>query len=95
MDDVVLVAVDDGETRVGGLDHEGDELLRRLADVDHVHLRARDHDLANRPFGHLQHALHHGQRVGVEQVVFVGGVQQADELLAIFGFAQQQCGKAF
>jgi hypothetical protein len=58
-------------------------------------LRARDHDFAHLAFGDLQHALHHGQRIGIQQVALVGGMQQLDQLLAVFRFAQQKCGEAF
>ena len=51
-DDVVAVLVDHREARVRGGDHLRDEGLHRLVDVDEVHLRARDHDVAHRHLGH-------------------------------------------
>jgi hypothetical protein len=88
-DDVVLALADDGEARMAGLDHLGHELLGFLVDVHHVHLRARHHDVARLQLGHLQHALDHGERVGIHQVALVRGMQQLEELLAIFRFAHQ------
>ncbi len=93
-DDVVAVLVDDRKARVRGFDDEGNEGLGRVVDVDDVHLRARDHDLADAHLGHLQHALDHRQGVGIHQVVFVGAVQQLDQLFTVFGFAHQPVGDA-
>ena len=67
----------------------GQELLGGLVDVDHVHLRARHHDVARLQLGDLQHALDHGERVRVHQVALVGGAQQLDQLLAVLGLAHQ------
>src|SRR5512146_220017 len=94
-DDVVLVAVSDGEARVRGVDDVGDELFRRVADVDDVHLRAGDHDLAHLALGDLHDALHHGEGIGIQQVALVSAVQQRDQLLAIFRLAQQQRREPF
>jgi len=79
---------------MGGFDDEGNEGLGRVIDVDYIHLRTRDHDLADAHLRHLQHAFDHRQRVGVHQTVFVGTVQQLDQLLAVFGFAHQPVGNA-
>ena len=59
-----------------------------------VHLRARDHDVAHRHLGDLQHALDHRQRVGVEQRALERAVQQVDQLLAVLGLARQERGQA-
>jgi len=94
-DDVVAVAVVYGKTRVCGFDHMRDEHFGRVVDVDDVHLRARNHDFADAHFGYLQHAFDHRQRVGVHQTVFVGAVQQFNQLLAVFGLTHQPVGNAF
>ena len=67
-----------------GLHHHRDELIGRLVDVDHVHLRARHHDVACLHFGHLQHAFDHCERVRIEQIVLVRAMQQFQKLLAVF-----------
>jgi len=89
-DHVVAVLIDHGEARVRGADHLWDELVDRLVDVDHVHARARDHDVAHLRLGHRERALDDRQRVGVEQVPLVGRAQQARERGAVRGLAQQQ-----
>ncbi len=78
-DDVVLALADDREARVTGLDDLGQELLGFLVDVHHVHLRARHHDVARLQLGHLQHALDHGERVGIHQVALVGRMEQLEQ----------------
>ena len=88
-DDVVLVLADHREARVPGFDDLRQELLGRLVDVDHVHLRARHHDVARLQLGDLQHALDHGERIGVHQVALVGRAQQLDQLLAVLRLAHQ------
>ena len=70
-DDIVAAALVDREARVRGLLHEGDEGLRRVGDVDHVDLGARHHDVARGQLGNTEHALDHGERVGVDQVARV------------------------
>ncbi|MCY1231135.1 hypothetical protein D9M72_435720 [compost metagenome] len=70
-DDVVTAAFIDREARVRGLLHERDEGLRRVDDIDHIHLRARHHDVAGGQFGDLEHALDHRQRIGVDQVALM------------------------
>jgi hypothetical protein len=93
-DHVVLVLPDHREAGVPGLDHHGDELVGGLLDVDDVHLRARHHDVARLHLGDLQHALDHGERVGIEQVPLVGGAQQLDQLLPILRLAREPGAEA-
>src|SRR5450432_253005 len=50
-DDIVLVLSNHGKARVPGLHHEGNELRRLVLDRYTVHLRTRDHDVANRRLG--------------------------------------------
>jgi hypothetical protein len=75
-------------------DHLGHELLDRLLDVDHVHLRARDHDVAHLHLGDGERALGDGQRVGVEQVALIGRAQQLHQVCAVGRLAQDQRGQA-
>ncbi len=89
-DDVVLVLADHREPRVARLEHERDELGRIVVDRHDVHLRARDHDVAHRHLGDLQHALDHRQRVGVEELALERAVQELEELLAVLGLARQE-----
>jgi len=91
-DHVVAVLVDDRETRMRRADHLRHEFLHLLVDIDHVHLRARDHDVAHLHFGDGERALGDGQRVGVEQVALVGRAQQLDQVGAVGRLAQDQCG---
>ena len=93
-DDVVAVLVDDRKARVRSFDDMGNEHFGRIVDIDDIHLRTRDHDFADPHFGHLQHAFDHRQRIGIHQAVFVGAVQQFDQLLTVFGFAHQPVGNA-
>ncbi len=94
-DDVVAILVDDGEARVRRGDHVRDELVRGLADVDHVHLSARHHDVAHLHLGDLQRALDHRKGVGVEEISLERRVQQLEQLLAVLRLAHQQRGKPF
>ena len=66
---------------------------RLVVERDDVHLRARDHDVAHRHLGHLQHALDHRQRVGVEQLALERAVQQREQFLAVLGLAGQERGE--
>ena len=91
--DVVLVALHYGKTRVCCFNDKRYEFFRRLADVYDIHLRARDHDFADLSLGNLHHTLHHGQGIGIQQVAFICGMQQFDKLFAVFRLAQQHRGK--
>jgi hypothetical protein len=77
-----------------GLYDEGHELVRRLGHIDHVHLRARDHDVARLELRDLEHAFDHRERVCIEQVALVRRMQELYELLAVFGLAQNESGQA-
>jgi hypothetical protein len=81
-DDVVTAAFVDREARVRGLLHEGDERLRGVRDIDHIHLRARHHDVARGQFGDLEHALDHRQRVGVDQVALMRFLEHFEQFRA-------------
>ena len=45
--------------------------------------------------GNLHDAFDHRQRVGIQQIAFVGTLQQLDQLLAIFRLAHKQRAKPF
>ena len=76
-----------------GLEHERQEFGRIVVDRDDVHLRARDHDVAHRHLGHLQHALDHRQRIRIEELVLERAVKELEELVAILGLARQERGQ--
>jgi hypothetical protein len=80
---------------VARLHHLGQDLVARLVQVDHVHLRARHHDVARLQLGDLQRALDHAERVRIDQVALVGGAQQIHELLAVFRRAHQDRAEPF
>ena len=71
-------------------EHERDEAHRLVLDRHHVHLRARDHDVADCHLGNLQRTFDDRQRVGVEELSLEGTVQQVEELLAILRLARQK-----
>jgi hypothetical protein len=60
----------------------------RLGDVDDVHLRARHHDVAGGQVGDLEHAFDHRQRVGIDQVAFVGVVQNFEQFCPVLGLGE-------
>ena len=82
-----------GKARVARLQHQRNEFGRIVVDRHHVHLRARDHDVAHRHLRDLQHALDHRQRVGVEELALERAVQQLEELLAVLGLAGEKRGQ--
>ena len=90
LEGLFLVLVDDRETGVGRGNNEGQELFRRIVDVDHVHLGTRDHDVPHLGLGYLEHAFDHGKRIGIEQIPLIGGMEKFYELVPIFRFAHQQ-----
>ena len=65
-ENLIAILADDRKARVAGLDHQLDQLLRRLIALDEHHLRARHHDVAHLHVGNGQYALEHDQRVAVE-----------------------------
>ena len=77
------------------LDHVGNEGLGGIGDVDDVHLRPRHHHVAGLEFGHLEGALDDREGIGVEELALVGGVEQLDELFAVFGLAHEECAEPF
>jgi hypothetical protein len=83
-----------GKARVRRCQHLGHPFLDRLGQVDHVHLRARHHDVARGQVGHLEHAFDHRQGVGIDQVAFVRIVQDVEQLGAVFGLGGDECGQS-
>ena len=75
---------------MSGFDHKGDEFFRCIGDVHHVHLGARNHDVAHLHLGNLEHPFDHGQRIRIQQVALEGGMQQFDQLFAVFRLPQQE-----
>lgn len=72
-----------------------DDVIERVADIDHFHLRARHHDLANDHFRGGEGAFGDAQGVGVEELTLVCRVQQLHQLFAVFRFAHQERRKTF
>ena len=72
----------------------GIQVCGASADVDDVHLRARNHQIARPQLGDLQHAFDHRQRIGVEQVAVVSIVQRLQQILAILGLAENEGAQA-
>jgi hypothetical protein len=68
-------------------DHRN-ELVGRLSDVDHVHARARHHDVPRLHLRHLEHALYHGQRFRVEKPALMRSAQELDQLVPVLGLAR-------
>ena len=64
-------ALDGGEARVGGGQDFRHPFLDRLADVDDIHLRTGNHDVARTEIRYLEHAFDHRQCVGVDQLAFM------------------------
>ncbi len=92
-DHVVAVLFVDGVARVRLLEHEGDEILGLVGDVDRVHLGARHHDVARAQVGHLEHAFDHRQRIGVDQVALVRVLEDFEQLAARFGLGRDEVGQ--
>ena len=67
----------------------------RQVDVEDLHARARHHGLVDPHLGGGDGALDDRQRFGVEQLALVRRLQQLQQLLAVFGFAQEERGNAF
>jgi hypothetical protein len=57
--DVLALAFVDGEARVAGADHGGQQLVVGGVDGQQVHARGGDHHVAGRHVRHAQHALEH------------------------------------
>jgi len=81
--DLVAVLAYDREARVPGLDDDRQDALGRLVALDHDHLRARHHDVANLRLRDLQDALQHREHVGLDQPAVAGVGQQVRELLDV------------
>ena len=92
---MIAIAVDHREARMRGFDDERNPLGRRFGNVDHIHLRPRDHQFACAQFRDLQHPLDHRHRVGVEQIALVRVVQRLEQFLAVLGLAEDERGQAF
>jgi hypothetical protein len=81
-DDVLALALVHREARVRRVDHEVQDLVVRRIDVDQVHARRRDHDVAGGEVRHADHALEHDARLGVDDVVVFGVGERLDQLIA-------------
>lgn len=89
-DDVVAVAFVDREPRVRGFDHVGHQVGDGLRDVEQVHARTRNHDVANGAFGHGQRALDHLVGLRVQQVAVMRGFQDGLDAFTVLGLAAHE-----
>ena len=80
---------------VRGLDDHRQELAGRLVGTDADHLRARHHDVACLQVGDLDGALDDGEGLPVEQVVFVGILENLQEFLAVARLMDKGLGDPF
>jgi hypothetical protein len=72
-----------------------DEVKQRIeggVDVDDVHARRRDHDVAGGHVGHAQHAFEHHARLGADHLVVLGVRQGFDQLVARVGTGVDEFG---
>ncbi|MNJ64583.1 hypothetical protein D3C77_605430 [compost metagenome] len=70
-----------------GFDHRGHQIGDGLRDVQQIHARAGNHDVANGAFGHGQRTLDHLVGLGVQQVAIVGGFQNGLDAVAVLGLS--------
>ena len=76
---LVAVVADHREPRVPRFDDRTHELLRQLVVLDHHHLRARHHDVADLHVPDRECTLDHRQRVGTHHVAALRVAQGAHE----------------
>ena len=74
-DDVVAVAFIHRKARMRGLLHIRNEGLRRIGDIDCIHLGPRHHDVARGQLRYLEDTLDHRERIGIDQVALVRVLQ--------------------
>ena len=91
--DVVAVIVHHGKARVPGLDDHREQTRGRLVAVHEHHLCTRNHDVAHLQIGDLQHALEHGQRIGIDQTALARFAQQGEQILAILRLRGEALGQ--
>ena len=94
---LVAIVADRRKPRVARFDHRTDELLRRLIGLDHHHLRARDHDVADLHVADRESAFDHRQGVGAEHVAPFGVAQDPQQRVPVPGpvrLARQRPGEA-
>lgn len=82
-DHTIAVAIDHGKARMCCFHDPRQELLRRFANLDHFHLCARHHDVANGQLRNLQHALDHGQRLGIKQKTLVRAAKEFNQFVSV------------
>jgi hypothetical protein len=80
-DDVLPVALEHGETRVRGVDHQVQQGVVGRRDVDQVHARRSHHDIAGRHVRHADHAFEHRAALGVDHLVVLRLDQRLDQFL--------------
>jgi hypothetical protein len=80
---------------VGGLKYGGQDVFKRRVDVEDVHLGARYHKITDRKIGKLQHAFHHGYRIGIYNGVRLRLAELLYELLFFGGSSKEPAEEAF
>ncbi len=78
-----------------GFQHHRQPGFDRLGNIDHVHLRTRNHDVARRQVSNLENAFDHRQCIGIDQTAFVRIMQNFKEFRAIFRFGSNQGSQPF
>ncbi len=64
----IPILSDDGETGMARIDDGVQQLRPRVIELQHDHVRARNHDVADLSLGNLEDTLEHGVLLGGQQV---------------------------
>ena len=75
------------------VDHQVQQFVHRGVDVQHVHARARHHDVTGAHIGHADYTFQHGAAVGTDDLVVFGLGQGFDQLGAAVGAGVQELGQ--
>jgi len=74
---------------VGGFNDNGKNLFQWCIALDDHHVGTRDHDVPDPQFGNLQHPLHHGECIGIQQGAAFGVPEQLYQLVSVFRFVAE------
>ena len=83
-----------GKREWPGLDDRRQDARERIVAPHADHLRARHHDVAHLQVGHVEHALEHRERIGVDQPALGRLAQQLEQLRAVLQAAGQRARQA-
>ncbi len=81
---VVFISVDHRKARVSGFDHVFNPTLRVFRNIDHRHLRSRDHQILGAKLMNSDNALDHKHGVIGQDFLVMGLMKVVKELLSIF-----------